>query len=219
MLLAALGLNPERVAQFIVNVLAVGGGYLVGYFLFGFIAWGLDRWLLYGNTPIGLKRVIRHLGGVALAVLVALIVFGQGHGWNLFGGGGTGDGNGTSTSEGTGTGTGSAATVKETTPQTPVPPPVKETPTPTERIRITVLGGTDVKEMKFYLVDDERTPRTLGELEAVVASRRTADGKPIGIELRYSPQGGVGKDAPGTIRLVNWAQRAGLTVILPGDSR
>ena len=83
----------ERIAAFVVKCLAVAGGFLVGYFIGGVAAWALDRWVFAQKAPDQLKKAVSIVFAIALALLVALIVFGEG-GSGLFGGGG-GDGKGT----------------------------------------------------------------------------------------------------------------------------
>src|SRR5918995_1979240 len=98
---AFVGFDTDRVVRFGLNLLAVGGGFLIGHVLTGVIAWALDRWITGGKTPQGVHRVARVFGGIALALLVALLLFGQG-------GYGIGDGPGggpNSNDKGTGGGT------------------------------------------------------------------------------------------------------------------
>jgi hypothetical protein len=83
----------EKLATFVVKCLAVAGGFLVGYFVGGAVAWALDRWVFAHKAPEPLKKAVSMVAAVALAILVALIVFGEG-GSGLFGGG-SGDGKGT----------------------------------------------------------------------------------------------------------------------------
>jgi hypothetical protein len=216
LLVAVLGFNPERASQLLVNCLAVGGGFLVGYWLTAFIAYLIDRWLTKNRAPHGLHRVARILGGLALAVLVALVVFGHGAGWTLFGGGGSGNGN----SEGTTTGTNeSGAKTQPTSPAKvePVPPPPTEAVPPEQRVRVTLLGGEDVKGERFYLIGDDRTPHTLAEVEAAVRAKKDATDKPVGLEILFSPSNTLPRNHPAVLRLTNWAQSSGITVTFPGS--
>ena len=64
--LFALSFGAERVAAFAVKCLAVGGGFLVGYVLGGFVAYALDRWVFARKTPELAKKGIRVVAGVIL---------------------------------------------------------------------------------------------------------------------------------------------------------
>ena len=85
----------EKVAGYANKCPAVAGGFLNGYFLGKVVAWALDRWVFAQKAPEQVKKAVSFVSGLALAILVALIVFGEG-GNGLFGrGGSTGDGKGT----------------------------------------------------------------------------------------------------------------------------
>ena len=155
-------LTPEAVAQFAVNILAIGGAFLLGQWLTA-----VALWFLAPKSPPGLRRGCRLIGGTALAVLVAIIVFGHGQGWTLFGGGGAGISKGNGPTEQKGDGTG-PATVTVPTQPSPTPPTTTATgPT----VRITILGGTDVKDERFYRLDADPA-RTFTELTTALDGRR-----------------------------------------------
>src|SRR5581483_10015840 len=111
-----------------------------------------------GKSPQGVHRVARILGGLVVAILVALMLFGRG-------GPGTGEGagGGPTNEKGEGHGTGTQQTRPTNTDTTPPPPQTDSTP-PEQRVRVTLLGGEDVKDEKFYQIGDDRTPRTLKEV-------------------------------------------------------
>lgn len=216
-LFGLVNLSAERVAQFVVNVLAVGGGFLAGFVLTGFVVWLLDRWLLAGKSPPQLKRAARVVGGLLLAVLVALIVFGSGSGWGLFGAG-TGDSKGQGMSDQTGDGKGGTPAKAGPEAQQPaVEPstPQRDLPPPEQRVRVTVLGGAEVKDERFYLVDDDRTPKTFAEVTAATTAKKTASGKAVGLEVRFSSDNTLPRDHPAVTRLARWAQEHGVTVSFP----
>jgi hypothetical protein len=196
-------------AQLLVNILAVGGGFLVGYFLTLIAANTLDRAVLRKKSPRGLHKVLRFLGGLLGAILVALIVFGHGQGWNLFGG----------AAGSTGTGNGRDAPQLITTPANDTPP---ETPKPTlaptvTRIRITILGGGDVKSKHFYKLDDDPNARTFDEVKAVVQPAAKQAVKP-GVEIRFAQKNRLPQDHPAVTMLVQWLREScGLTVAFPPD--
>ena len=221
LLLGFLELNGEKLAQFAFNILAIGGGFFVGRLFCGFLLWLLDRWITRGKTPVVLKQAWATIGGLAIAVLVALIVFGHGEGWTLMGGGGSGEENTNTKSSGTGTG--------PTTP-TPIPSPptdpgpitatpsTKPIPTTHTRIRVMLLGGDDVKDERFYLIDDDTTPRNFGDVRTTLTARKESSNQPIGIEVRFAEKNTLPPNHPAVLRLTQWAHSHGLTVTLPAGN-
>lgn len=217
--LFAFSLNAARLAQLVVNLFAVAGGFLVGYVLTILFGWLLERFLFKFKFASGVHKIARMLGGIALAVLVAMIVFGHGIGWNLFGGGADGDGNGE-----TGGQTAPATGATNPTPgdnptAAPVPSAPKAIPTTQERIRITILGGRDVKDAKFYLIDDEPSPRSFAEVKAAVQKKKETTTKPFGLELRFAGQNAIVANHGSVLQLSTWAREtAGLTVTFPAET-
>lgn len=192
-------------AQTLVNGLAVLGGFLAGYVMAGLIAKLLDRVLVLRKSPLWLHRIIRILGGVAVAMLVAMIVFGHGKGWNLFGGGADG------TAEATGTQPVSTTAVQKTEP----PPEPKTQGEAGDRIRVTILGGTDVKAERFYLLDDDLSPMTLAELKSAVLKRKESSSKLPTLEVRSASRNTLPTDHPAVAMLTRWAREvAGLNFTL-----
>ena len=169
-----LGLS-EKVAGYAIKCLAVAGGFLIGYFLGKLVAWALDRWILANKSPDQLKKAISLLCGLALAILVALIVFGEG-GNGLFGsGGGDGQGKGQPTPANDGKAAPTPAVEPKEVPpkkdETPKLPPPKATP---DDVRVAILAGDEVKDGRFYLIDGDSAPKSLKELQALAASRKSA---------------------------------------------
>ena len=210
-MLAFLTVNPERVAALVTNILAVGGGFLAGFVLVGVAAYFADRRLTGGKTPAGFHTVLKRIGGVVGALLVALIVFGQGGG----GGGGTGDGTGPTDQSNAGTGSGTGAG-EVTTPTTrPVPPVVVPpvAPVPVENaVVVTVLSGADVRGGKFYVIgtDPTRTPLTLDEVKELVKARQLTV-KNVSIDIRLPKT--TDPDNGGVRELEKWArEQAGMPV-------
>ncbi|MGL6095112.1 MAG: hypothetical protein ACRC7O_04830 [Fimbriiglobus sp.] len=209
---AQFGLNPEKLAQFAVNLLAVGGGFLVGQIGTAAVLWFLDRKLTGGKSPPPLKKAGAALGGMAAGIVVALVVFGHGQGWVLMGGGGAGESNGPPA---TGIPGGSATSdVPPTTEPTTKPPVTNPQPSPSaERVRVTVLGGSDVKDERFYLLDGDPAPKRIGEVRAAVLAKK--DKTAVGLELRFAEQNTLPPTHPAVLLLTGWAQSHGLTVTLP----
>jgi hypothetical protein len=178
----------ERLAAFTVKCLAVGGGFLVGYFIGTAAAWALDRWVLAHKSPPQLKKIVSILAGLALSIVVALIVFGEG-GNGLFGGGGSqGAGTGAASSESTTTTPPIAPTIApkiEEQPKKDAPPrPLPALPTAGD-IRIRILSGDEVHDGKFYLIDGEDAAKTLEELSSTTAARRAASKTELTLIFRF----------------------------------
>lgn len=166
----------EKLATFAVKCLAVGGGFLVGYFLGAVVAWALDRWVFANKSPAQLKKIVSVVAGIALAILVALIVFGEG-GSGLFGGGGGNQGDGK----------GSANENKGKPEPAPAPEPKPDekkdkkeevkppSPPMPGDVRVTILPDDEVKDGRFYLIAGDPNPKSLPEFkDAILAKRKEA---------------------------------------------
>lgn len=204
-LLAFLFVNPEHVTALLMNFLAVGGGFLAGFVLMGLAAYFVDRWLTGGKSPVGLHKVLRMIGGVCGAILVALIVFGAGNGGTT-----DGPGKGDGTTEKTGN---SLGTTVATQQQPVLPPPVPETASVEETLKITILSGSDVKDEKFYLIEKDRTAKTLAEVKDAITTRKATTTKPLAIDIQLAPR--TDRNNSGVLDLESWARDAGMRVILP----
>jgi hypothetical protein len=197
-----------RVAQFVVNCLAILGGFLTGYVLTALLANLLDRAVFLRKTPRVVHRWLRFLGGLMLALLIAGIVFGHGQGWNLFGGGGSGN---SSSNE-----TGSPQLFSTPINNPDVPNVVPTEKAMGEQIHITILGGTDVKNEKFYLIDTDTTPRTFAEAKEMLLKRKTDMAKPLMLIIELSKRNELPSDHPAVKILEYWAQKeAGFGVSHP----
>jgi hypothetical protein len=192
----------DAINEFLHNCLLVAGAFLVGYLLGGVIGWALGKYILRQKEPDGLKKIGRPVGGVILALIVALIVFtgkGKPHGE-----GGEGKGN---PDPNAGKNAAPKTEPKVDVKLPPVKPPdVKPTDTV---VWVTILEGDAVPAPgRFYRIDNE--VKTLPELEKVLETK----GK-ITLGILFN------KDTPpGDPRLVtdltNWATgEAGLQVVLP----
>ena len=205
MTFAVLGFNPDHVAHLAMNALAVGGGFLAGYAVTAVGTYFLDRRLTGGKSPEGMHKALRMLGGIAGAILVALLVFRDG-------GGGPGDGPGTTAATGAGSGPGTTAvTTPAPDPTTAVKPP--EPPRTEEVVRVTVLSGADVVGEKFYVVEGDAAKRTLDEVKRELAARKAVTLKSLAVEVvlpaRTDPQGS------GAQSLIGAARDAGYRVTFP----
>jgi hypothetical protein len=212
LLFAILPVDPTYIAQMVVNGLAVGGGFLVGYFLSGLIFYFLDKWLMLGKSPQSLHWFAKRLGGLLLAIVVALIVFGSGAG-----GFGLGRGPGNGESPGTSKGDGTAPT-SLTSPVTAkiLEQPINTEPAPLEqRLRVLLLSGEEVQEERFYLIEDDTKPKSFAELVNAVKAKQESTGKPVGIEIRFTTVNPLSQGHGAVTRLVNWAKTNQHTVSFP----
>ncbi len=219
-MLLAVGLNTARLGQLIVNLFAIAGAFLIGYVLAMGAGWLLERFLFGFKAGDPVRQAFRIVTGIALALLVAIIVFGHGEGWNLFGGGLEGDANQAGQQQ---TGTtapnpdAATPTTPTTEPQTP-PQPINAGPVPTERYRITMLGGKDVAEQKFYLVEDDLTPRNFAEVKVALAKKKELRGKPFQLEIRFAGRNTLAPNHGAVLQLSQWAREsAGLSVTFPAE--
>lgn len=212
-LLGLIPVDPTYVAQIVVNSLAVGGGFLLGYFLFGGLSFLLDKWLLLGKSPASVHWVAKRLGGVLLAIVVALIVFGSGAG-----GFGLGRGPGNGQTAGSGKGDGTSPTSSTVATALPPEQPIStELAPPEQRLRVMLLSGDQVQEEKFYLVEADRTPRSFAELVAAVKAKQDSTGKSVAIEIRFSSVNPLSQEHGAVRRLVNWARNNQHTVSFPAS--
>ena len=65
----------EAFSELVTGLLMIAGGFLVGYILGGVVAWAVGRYILKQKDTQVLKRLGRPVGGVILALIVALIVW------------------------------------------------------------------------------------------------------------------------------------------------
>ncbi len=205
MTFAVLGFNPDHVAALAMNALAVGGGFLAGYAVTGVAAYFLDRRLTGGKSPEGMHKALRMLGGVAGAVLVALLVF-------RGGGGGPGDGPGTTAATGAGSGNGTTAVTSPSPDTTALTKPPESAKTE-EVVRVRVLSGADVVGEKFYLVEGDPAKLTLDEVKRSLAARKAGTLKSLTVEVTLAER--TDPDGSGVRSLIDAARNAGYAVKLP----
>ena len=151
-LFAFLDDTKQSILQFINNCLLVAGAFLVGYILGGVIGWALGKWAFKQKSPDTLKQLGRPIGGIILAIIVALIVFtGMG---KRFGEGG--DGKGTPSDSGE---QGPEDEVGPEVCRSQVDPPRRPIRSPPmSYYRITILEGNDVPAKgQFYRLADGQT--------------------------------------------------------------
>jgi hypothetical protein len=201
--------GEKHIVALFVKCLAVGGGFLVGYFLGGVIAYALDRWVFGKKAPEVVKKLLRLVAGLVVAVLVALFVFGEGGGDGFGGGAGT-DGKGKGTPD---------QTAPSTTPPLPQPAPSPQPgPVGEGEVRVTVLGGADVKAERYYQVGDDPDPKDVDGAMRELTNRKTKDAKlgtvrVVAASRNPLPVTPVAHSA--YTRLKAEAEKAGFRVVLP----
>jgi hypothetical protein len=204
---SGLGIDAEGATTLIIKGLAVGGGFLLGYFLGATAAWALDRWAFAHKAPPQLKKFVALLSGVALAVLVALILFGEG-GAGLFGPGGNRGEKGTPNTDGK-----DKQTPQEQPKEVPkekVPPKLKEVPKPTPGdVRVAILGGEDVQDGRFYQIDDNPTPKTFEEFKQAILGKQNASKTELTIIFRFKRER-LSENHPAVRQVVAWVNESKL---------
>lgn len=210
-LFAILGLDnaEDRLAQLVKNCLMVAGGFLVGYFLGGCVAWGVNRYALRRKRPDQrlpepVVRTFRLIGGVVVALIVALIVFTGGLGGGP--GKGSGDGSGNPDPNTPSDKSGQPKIddpkidPKITVPKPPDPKPVDVT------LPILILGGDDVRDGRFYVIGSDRTPKTFDEFKDVVLARKAKETGKLGLEVMFPAKNVLPLDHPAVTRVIKWAK-------------
>lgn len=158
-----------KAGKYVMYVLAVAGGFLIGNLLTWALCRIVAKFVLKERLPVMLERVLRILGGLALAALVAFLLFRFGTGWG-FGGSGAGEGDGTGAPTKGGE---QPDTSKEKTPPTKVQPTVKEDPAVLATgMKVIVLPANP--ELRLFRLEGDKQPLTLAEVEDRIR-RRHAD--------------------------------------------
>jgi hypothetical protein len=203
----------EALTEFVNNCLLVAGGFLIGYILGGVLGWAFGKWILRQEKPDTTKRVGRPVGGAILAIIIALLVV-------------TGKGMGPG-SGGDGKGNTNADTANKANQQTPVDPnvlpkiPIVKPPDskPADvTIRVTVLGGEDVQGDKFYLIDDDTTPKTFAELKDALAARKDKEKGRVAVAILFPSRNALPREHPAITRVAKWVnEEAGMDVVFPAS--
>jgi hypothetical protein len=203
-LLANSWLTPQNFGQLLVNILAVVGGFFLGAWLSGWLLQRLTGMLAAKKPYPAVLWVFRLVGGVALAWVVALFVFGKGGLFGLGGGGGPGTGPGdkdgkpsaVNGTEGDHKGKKNGGTTDEN----------KKT------LRVEVLGkvnGEPILTGRFYRIKDEQEMHNLNEVLARI-DKLTVETPPLKkveiILYKNSPA----PDRPAVADLQSEVQRKGL---------
>jgi hypothetical protein len=212
-LLAFLTDAKEAMTELVTGVLMVAGGFLVGYFLGAVVAWAVGRYVFKQQNTEMFKRVGRPVGGVILALVVALIVFtgrGKPHGEG-------GDGKGTPDGDPNG-----QPPAKKPDPKDPQLPPIKlpDPKHPEATVLVTIYGGEKVRDRQFYRFENEAQLRTLASLQQAITARRGPEKGKLTIQVRMPEDR---NDRPADPRIITqvteWAHSQDLDVTFPAARR
>ncbi len=212
LLVADLGLN---IGTMIVNALAVAGAGAFGYFATRFVIWFVGKFVIHRKPPPQISKVIGLFGGVAMALLIAGLLFkGQGGGgWGFGPGFGFGTGAGTSSTETSST----EPTTKKSNPETVTSTPTPKTPNP---LRIRMLGGNNVQkvdgDLAFYQPEPGNEAYTLDRLKSLIRDRMqaTPDRPAIAEIVIVIEKDSVAHNHPAVIKLEQFGKDQGLTVTI-----
>ena len=202
--------GSEQIAAFAVKCLAVAGGFLAGYVIGGIGAWALDKWALAKKTPDVLKKTISFLTGVALALLIAFIVFGDGSGSGWLGGGGGNDGPGNNTNN---PDSGQKSDSNPVDPKVQPKIDAQKTPAETDVLIVTFLGGEEVQADRFYKLDGS-DPMSFEHLKAAILKRKETTKRALKLEREFSTDPGnkISKDSINVRQVENWAEGQGIKI-------
>jgi hypothetical protein len=209
-LFAFLSDAKEALAEFANNCLLVAGGFLVGYLLGGGIGWALSKWVFRQKDADTLRRLGRPIGGVLLALIVAIIVFtgkGKPHGEG-------GDGKGTPSTDPNGNAAPSTTNPDAKTDHKVTPPKIDIKPADVI-IRVTILGGEDVMNERFYLIDDDRSPKTFDELKSAITTMKGKEKGKVTIAIVFPMKNRLPRVHIAVTQVEKWADESGLDVVFP----
>jgi hypothetical protein len=209
----------EALTEFVNNCLLIAGGFLVGYLLGGVVGWALGRYVFRQKDPETLRRLGRPVGGVLLALIVAIIVF-TGKGKPI---GDGGDGKGT-----TSTDPNAGKNQLTTHPDTKIEPDLKkpkDVKPPDVVLRVTVYAGAAVTDDRAYQFEDDPTKITLEQLKKVILERKANEKGKVTIAILYPEDKNIAPGNPteeqlhpSVAKVVRWARsEAKLPVELPPD--
>ncbi len=167
--LAELG----SVEKSVVSVLAVAGGFLLGFVGTHLLARGLCRFV-FRSSPERLVRFTRFAGGAAGAILVYFLLSGQG-GLGLGGGGGGDTSSGNKSKE--------EKTALQNEPPKNEPKVGAKLDLSNEEQFVVFILKSDSPEKKFYRFDQETTACTLDEVLQKI-DRRAKSGKKLVVRIR-----------------------------------
>jgi hypothetical protein len=167
----------DNAGKFVLGALAVAGGFLVGNLLMLLVCRVVAKMAFHSRMNRRFEQALRILAGIAVAVLVAWLVFRGGPGWG-FGGTGTGEG------EGSG---GQDSSTNPSNPNTPKVNPKKSPPSevvsPTLRVRIEAAKSYP---KTFRFEDDTEALDLAAAMKRLEDFRALVKGDPV-LEVKVYP--------------------------------
>lgn len=185
-----------------INILAIIGGFIAGYIITWILVALLSKYALKRKIPRPVQLLLRYVGGLLLAILIALYVFGEGGG----GMGSPGD-DGINSGDQQGEEIPDVPDPRPEPEQQPDPQPENTEPVPKgQRMEIIVLGGY-ISDMKYYRLVETGEEFTLQELTERI-QQKLLEPNSVLKELRIRKEGGdAGEVSPAVNALETWAKR------------
>jgi hypothetical protein len=204
----------SNIGNMVVNVLAVAGAGAFGFFLTRGIIWLIGKLAFNKKPPQQVSRLLGILGAVAMALLVAALLFqGQGGGgWGFGPGFGFGTGSGDSSNSSNTTESKNGKTNQEITNTS--------TPKTGNPLRIRMLGGKNVKleddKLVIYQPEPGSEAYTLDRLKPLIRDRmQDKPGVPAIHEIVIIiEKDSVAHNHDAVLKLDQFAKDQGLTVTI-----
>ncbi len=181
------GITQEMIYAFGTKLLMVAGGYAGGYLFTMLAGAGFDKMLVKRETPAGIHRLARKIGGILGAVLIAILVFRGALGFGNGGGAeGPGQGNAVNTLP-----TGQPTYL--TPPAIPTQPKKKPTTLLVEPVKVLILAGDHVEKgtQNYYRIDDSPVAVDRTAVLAAVEAKQKASQKPVIVIYSFGPDAGT----------------------------
>jgi hypothetical protein len=187
----------------VLKLLAVAGGFMIGGLGSGLAFRGAAKLALARQVPRPLMLIVRLLGGVAAGLAVYVWAFGTG---------GSGFGSGSGLGSG---GQGQPVSTLATTNPGADRQTDKANQPGSEVLRVVMLGGDRVSGQRFYLVEGDKDPKNLPDLQERIQARQEDKDKPPlkSIEIIIY-EDSVSQEHPAVRDLKRWATQHDLTVTL-----
>ncbi|VTT99472.1 unnamed protein product [Gemmataceae bacterium] len=200
----------NALTELVHSLLLIAGGLLVGYVAGGVLAWAVGRYAFKQKDTYNFKAVGKPVGGAIVAVIVAALVL-TGKGKPI---GDGGDGKGTANTD-PNSKSGPPVTPPDGKADPKAPPKIDIKPADVT-LRVTVLGGEDVVNERFYQLDDDRTPKTFGDLKAAITERRKGEKGKVVVAILFPARNALPREHPAVTQVAKWAaEDAGLDVVFP----
>jgi hypothetical protein len=194
----------------LLKLLAVAGGAVLGGALAGAVARTLTRFIIRRQAPQTLVFSCRIAGFALAGLAVWLWAFGTGGSGLGFGSGGLGSGGDSYI------GYNPVKDRADKPPDSQAEQKSIEKPAPagSRPARVEMLGGGRVRQDRFYVLDEQPQPLTIGELRDILAARKKQEADPLKIIEIVIYEDSVDKDHPAVRDLETWAASNGLQVTI-----